>query len=90
MALVRAVEGWHIAALEDADWAVRQENAGKARGGLIEVSTILGERVRTTEFEELLELLAARNEDDLARATTLWPRVQQAIITALPSLDVTP
>ena len=86
-ALVRAVEGWHIAALEDADWSVRQENAGKARGGLIEVATILGRRVRTPEFEQLIESLAARNEDDLRRAADFWPPVQQAIVTVLSRLD---
>lgn len=87
-ALVRAVEGWHVAALQDADWSVRQENAGKARGALIEVATILGTRVRTPEFEQLIAFLAARNEDDLRQAVQYWPPVQHAIVTALPRLDV--
>jgi hypothetical protein len=86
-ALVRATEGWHIAALEDADWRVRQENAGKARGGLIEVASILGERVRTSQFEQFLSFLAAREETDLERAAELWPRVQETIIGALEQID---
>lgn len=87
VALRSAVEGWHIASLEDAEWSVRQESAGKARGALIEVSALLGPRIRTAEFAQLLELLAAQTEDDLRQAKVLWPLVQHAIVAALPSLD---
>ena len=88
-ALVRAVEGWHLAALRDADWAVRQESAGKARGALVEVAALLGLPVRTAEFEELILLLAARTEDDLSRAEKLWGRVEETIVDTLQRFDST-
>lgn len=87
-ALVRAVEGWHMAALEDADWSVRQESAGKARAALIETATILGSEVRTEDLDRMLKLLEARNEEDLRAAADIWPAVQQTIMAAIPRLDV--
>lgn len=86
-ALVRAVEGWHIASLHDAEWNVRQENSGKARGGLIEVASILGGRIRTTEFDRFVQLLAATRESDLAEAGMLWPQVQQSIVSELGDVE---
>ena len=82
-ALMRALEGWDIAILDDADWRVRQENAGRARRGLIELVAIFGVRVKTPDFDELLERLSARDESDLQRARELWPTVQQAILRVL-------
>lgn len=87
-ALVRAVEGWHMAALEDADWPVRQESAGKARAALIEIATILGDDVRTQDFDRMLQLLEAKDEEDLTIAAGVWPAVQQTIMTTIPRLDV--
>jgi len=87
-ALRAAVEGWHTAALRDADWRARQEGAGRARAALIEVSAILGQPVRTTEFDQLVELLAADSEEDIETARVLWPLVQQTIVTTLPRLDL--
>jgi uncharacterized membrane protein YhiD involved in acid resistance len=82
-ALVRAVESWQIANLQEAEWKVRHENAGKSRAGLIEVQTILGGRVKTNDFEQLVRLLSAEKEDDLNAAKDLWPSVQESIVGAL-------
>jgi hypothetical protein len=82
-ALRRALESWQIAALEEVEWAVRHENAGKARAGLIEVRMILGGRVRTADFDELVRLLAAEDEADLNAAKERWQPVQASIEAAM-------
>lgn len=82
-ALVRVVEAWQIAGMEQAEWSVRQEQAGKALGGLFEVATILGARVQTPEFNELIDALSTRSEEGLQRAGALWPRVQVVIVAVL-------
>ena len=82
-ALVRADEGFHIASLRDAASTVRQESAGKARGGLLEASMILGPGIRSPEFEALVQLLGSGSDEDLERASELWPVVQQSIIEEL-------
>jgi hypothetical protein len=82
-ALRRTVEALQIVGTTEVEWAVRQEQAGKALAGLIEVVAILGQPVRTTHFDQLIDALNARTEEGLVLANRLWPRVQIQIITVL-------
>lgn len=82
-ALGRAIVGWQIAAKEDAEWRVRQESAGQARAALIELSIIPAVTIRTPEFDQIVELLTARSEADLAQADELWPKVEAEMRKAL-------
>jgi hypothetical protein len=54
---------------------------------MIEVAVLVGRDVRTANFEELLDLLAAQTEDDLRRAKETWPAVQRGIVGALARFD---
>ena len=82
-AIRRAAVALQIAGTMEVDWAVRQEQAGTAIGGLIEVVAILGDPVRTPHFNRLVDGLNARTEAGLEEAARIWPRVQLDIVAAL-------
>jgi heme exporter protein D len=75
-ALERAIQGWQIAAKEEAEMSARQGGAAQGRAALIALALIPGFEIEIPEFEQILALLGSASEDDLRQAAKLWPSVE--------------
>jgi hypothetical protein len=76
-----------MAKLRDADSTVRLAKARDARHSLIQVGTLLGARVQTRDFNQLILFLGVGDEDSLDEAARLWSGVERALMSALSEPD---
>lgn len=79
---------WDQAQIDEIVWAVRREKLQEVRRGLVEIKLLVGRDIQTPEFEELIALLDGRLTEAgadglLAKAQTLWPKVEKQIHTTL-------
>jgi hypothetical protein len=80
---IAAIDAWDMSQLADADDPVRRAKVAEARRHLMEVEAILGEAVRSDEFDQLNDCLREGDENGLSKATSLWPGVERTIKEAL-------
>jgi hypothetical protein len=87
-AFIASIEAWGMSRLEDADDLTRRAKVTEARRHLIEVGAIMGNAVRSGEFDQLIDCMGEGDAEGLSKAASLWPGVERAIMGALPRAEV--